>query len=105
MTVSSFEASAQLDGNAAAGVLREVFTAEMTTASCRCAECGRRAAVGALHLYGGAIGCPSCEGLVLAITSGPAGWFVELPGDRLRAAGVSGLIETGHGEAAPEREG
>lgn len=84
MSASSFDASVWLDGNAAAGVLGEVFAAEMTTASCRCPECGRRSAVGALHLYGGAIGsvlrCPSCEALVLAITSGPAGWFVELRG-------------------------
>jgi hypothetical protein len=84
MTASSFDASVRLDGNAAAGVLREVFAAEMTTATCRCAECGRRSAVGALHLYGGAIGsvlrCPSCEALVLTITSGPRGWFVELRG-------------------------
>lgn len=84
MTASSFGAGVRLDGNAAAGVLREVFIAEMTTASCRCAECGLRSAVGALHLYGGPVGsvlrCPGCEALVLAITSGPAGWFVEQRG-------------------------
>jgi hypothetical protein len=84
MTTPWFDHSVRLDGNAAAGVLREVFTAEMTTASCRCGECGRSSAVGALHLYGGATGsvlrCPGCEGLVLAITSGPAGWFVEVRG-------------------------
>ena len=85
MTVSSSDDDAlRLDGNGAAGVLRELFAVEMTIASCTCAACGRRSAVGALHLYGGAMGsvlrCPSCEALVLAITSGPAGWFVELRG-------------------------
>jgi hypothetical protein len=84
MTASPFEANVRLDGNAAAGVLREVFAVDMTTASCCCADCGRRSAVGALYLYGGAMGsvlrCPSCEALVLAITSGPAGWFVEVRG-------------------------
>ena len=71
-----------LDGNGAAGVLREVFAVEMTTASCTCAECGRVSAVGVLHLYGGAMGtvlrCPTCEALVLCITSVPSGHFVEL---------------------------
>jgi hypothetical protein len=74
----------RLDGNGAAGVLREVFAIEMTTASCACAACGRVSAVGALMLYGGAMGsvlrCPSCESLVLCITGGPAGPFIELRG-------------------------
>jgi hypothetical protein len=54
----------------------------MTTASCSCAVCGRVSAIGALQLYGGAMGsvlrCPSCETLVLCVTSGPAGHFIEL---------------------------
>jgi len=62
----------RLDGNGAAGVLREVFAVEMTTASCTCAACGRVSAVGGLLLYGGAmvtvLRCPSCEALVLCIT-------------------------------------
>jgi len=74
----------RLDGNGAAGVLQEVFVAEMTTASCTCAACGGVSAVGALHLYGGAMGsvlrCPNCVTLVLCITSGPAGHFIELRG-------------------------
>jgi hypothetical protein len=73
-----------LDGNGAAGFLREVFAADMTAASCTCAACGRASAVGGLHLYGGAMGsvlrCPGCEALVLCITSGPAGYFMELRG-------------------------
>lgn len=73
-----------LDGNGAAGMLREVFAVEMTTASCTCAACGRVSAVGGLLLYGGAMGavlrCPGCEALVLCITSVPSGHFVELRG-------------------------
>lgn len=56
----------------------------MTTASCTCAACGPVSAVGGLLLYGGAMGsvlrCPSCEALVLCVTSGPAGHFIELRG-------------------------
>lgn len=74
----------RLDGNAAAGILWEVFAVEMTTASCTCAECGRVSAVGAMHLYGGATGyvlrCPSCEALVLCVTRVPSRYFVELRG-------------------------
>jgi hypothetical protein len=84
MMTPSGEGMARLDGNSAAGVLQEVFAVEMTTASCTCASCRRVSAVGALYLYGGAIGsvlrCPSCEAIVLCITSGPKGHFIELRG-------------------------
>jgi hypothetical protein len=79
---ASSEELVRLDGNAAAGMLRDVFAVEMTTAACTCGECGRASAVGGLLLYGGAMGtvlrCPSCEALVLCITSVPSGHFVEL---------------------------
>lgn len=81
---ASSEEFVRLDGNGAAGVLREVFAVEMTTASCTCAACGRLSVVGALLLYGGPMGsvlrCPSCEALVLCITSVPSGHFVEWRG-------------------------
>jgi len=78
------EDSQRLDGNGAAGVLQEIFAVEMTTASCTCEGCGRVSLIGALHLYGGAMGtvlrCPMCGTLVLCITSGPKGHFIELRG-------------------------
>ena len=74
----------RLDGNAAAGVLQEIFAVEMTTASCKCEGCGRVSPLGALNLYGGAMGtvlrCPGCETLMLCITSGPKGHYIELRG-------------------------
>jgi hypothetical protein len=54
----------RLDGNAAAGVLREVFGSEMTTALGTCGSCGAVGPVGAVHLYvsaGMVLRCPSCE--------------------------------------------
>ena len=73
-----------LDGNAAAGVLREVFTEEMTTSECRCASCHRLSVVGQLLMYGGAMGvvlrCPSCTAVVLRVTSALRGWYVETQG-------------------------
>jgi len=56
--------SLRLDGNAAAGMLEEIFTFEVTSAHCTCAGCGRTAPLGALLLYGGEMGiilrCPEC---------------------------------------------
>lgn len=84
MSGPSGEDRSRLDGNGAAGILQEVFAVEMTTASCACPACKQVSAVGALHLYGGAMGCVlrclHCEALMLCITSGPAGHFVELRG-------------------------
>ena len=84
MTEASRREWSRLDGNAAAGILREIFAMEMTVVSCTCTECGRASAVGAMHLYGGPTGivlrCPSCEGLFLCVTALPAGFFLELRG-------------------------
>lgn len=59
----------RLDGNAAAGELAEVFTAEMTTAVCVCGHCGSAGPVGATYLYTGGPGsvlrCSSCEGVLM----------------------------------------
>src|SRR5262245_6142446 len=54
----------RLDGNAAAGVLAEIFVAEMTVATTTCETCGAVARVGELHTYLGAPGlvvrCAAC---------------------------------------------
>jgi len=61
----------RLDGNAAAGVLEEIFTFEVTSAQGTCAGCGQTAPLGALLLYGGEMGivlrCPACERVELRI--------------------------------------
>ena len=65
-----------LDGNALAGLLHEVFGAELTTANGVCAHCGARALVAECLVYVGGPGavarCRSCRGL-LAV-------FVEVRG-------------------------
>jgi Family of unknown function (DUF6510) len=61
----------RLDGNAAAGVLEEIFAFEVTSAQSTCAGCGRTAPLGALLLYGGQMGiilrCPACERVELRV--------------------------------------
>ena len=62
----------RLDGNAAAGMLSELFVPELTAARATCAGCGATGAVGALLVYRHGMGtvmrCPSCDGVVLRIT-------------------------------------
>ena len=74
-----------LDGNAAAGVLQEIFAVEMTTAVGTCDSCGAAGEVGRVQLYrraGLILRCPSCEAVLMKIvTSGTRAW-VDLRGLR-----------------------
>jgi len=61
--------SLRLDGNAAAGILSEIFAGDVTAARATCARCGATDKVGALLLYahemGAVLRCPGCESVVL----------------------------------------
>jgi Zn finger protein HypA/HybF involved in hydrogenase expression len=74
-----------LDGNAAAGVLQEIFAVEITSAVGTCDSCGAAGEVGRVQLYRGAglaLRCPSCEAVLMKIvTSGTRAW-VDLRGLR-----------------------
>jgi hypothetical protein len=65
-------ADLMLDGNALAGVLREVFVHEMTTALAACDGCGKVEPLGAEHAYiqapGIVLRCCHCSGVLLVIT-------------------------------------
>ena len=70
----------KLDGNAAAGVLQDVFALEVTAARGKCDGCGAVGAVGELMLYAHAPGlvfrCPHCDAVVLRIvTDGTRFWL------------------------------
>ncbi len=59
-----------LDGNAIAGLLQEVFAAEMTTANATCAACGATEPVGAIHVFRGAgivLRCRHCDNALVTI--------------------------------------
>jgi hypothetical protein len=79
-----------LDGNALAGLLEEVFDAEITAALRVCRSCGTRSAIGAHRAYRGAgivLRCPSCRDLAVVVALlgdrtrvWPAGeWTLETP--------------------------
>jgi hypothetical protein len=72
-----------LDGNAAAGLLHEIFGAEMTPARRACASCGDESPVAAHRLYVGAgyvLRCPTCGDLAIRITVLPDRYVVYLTG-------------------------
>lgn len=60
-----------LDGNAVAGLLAEIFAAEVTVATARCDGCGSMEPVGALRAYvnapGAVLRCLHCDRVVLRV--------------------------------------
>jgi len=77
----------RLDGNAAGGMLRELFTQDMTAALGTCAGCGTTGAVALLLEYGHGMGtilrCPTCDVAVLRIVRAPGQLRVDFSGIRL----------------------
>ena len=76
--------SFMLDGNAAAGILNEIFALEMTTSPVECANCGRENEMGALLAFMQAPGlvlrCPVCESIILRVVQTPDGFYLDLRG-------------------------
>ena len=75
----------RLDGNAAAGLLREVFATDMTAATGTCDGCGTTGPVGELHLYkaaGMVLRCPHCEAVLMKIVSDGTRVWIDLRGVR-----------------------
>jgi len=76
----------RLDGNAAAGLLSEIFVAEMTAALATCAGCGKTSALGAAQLYARAPGtvlrCGSCGAILLCVVRLREGLLVDVSGMR-----------------------
>jgi len=74
----------RVDGNAAAGVLSELFSPDLTSARARCAGCSATQAIGALLLYAHGMGmvarCPSCEGVILRVVKTPTHLWFEATG-------------------------
>lgn len=76
----------RLDGNAAGGLLREVFTYEMTTANVACAGCGATREIGAQMAYVSEIGtvvrCASCDNALIRVVSheGRKRYWIDLRG-------------------------
>lgn len=65
------------DANAAAGLLQEIFAADMTTAQFRCEACGSTGVVGSLPMYAAPMGavlrCSNCDGILVRAVRTPHG--------------------------------
>jgi Zn finger protein HypA/HybF involved in hydrogenase expression len=73
-----------LDGNAVAGILQEIFTAEMTASPTECANCGREGELGTLLAFTQAPGvvlrCPACESVMVRIVQTPDAIYLDARG-------------------------
>jgi Family of unknown function (DUF6510) len=79
MTTDSF-----LDGNAAAGVLREVFAVDVTAARGECVGCGRMAPMAEARTFANAPGlvlrCAGCDAVLLRLVSGDGHHWLDVRG-------------------------
>jgi hypothetical protein len=75
-----------LDGNAAAGLLQEIFVLDITTAQIQCEACGSTGAVGSLALYAAPMGavlrCTHCQGTLMRAVHTPHGRWLDMTGAR-----------------------
>ena len=78
------QSSLKVDGNAIGGLLREIFTMEMTAAETTCAGCGKVHAVGRVDVYmnapGAVMRCPACGNVLMRIVQGRGRYWLDLTG-------------------------
>ena len=86
----------RLDGNAAAGALRELFAVDLTAALCTCAHCGATAPLGGHDLYADApalvLRCPGCTAVVLRYAAAGGRVRLDMVGTRLLEVDVAGDV-------------
>jgi len=74
----------RVDGNAAAGILSELFVPDLTVARAKCAGCGETRTIGVLLVYAHGMGtvmrCPGCDGVVLRIARTPTHVWLDATG-------------------------
>ena len=75
----------RLDGNAAAGTLREIFSFEVTTPEYACGGCGRAGPLGGAKVYevrelGTIVRCPSCDSAFIRLVHNRGRYLVDLRG-------------------------
>jgi Family of unknown function (DUF6510) len=80
------ESDLPLDGNAAAGLLGELFALDVTAAEITCSSCSFVAVVGETRVYGGVMGaifrCPHCDSIVMRLVRTPVGIWLDMRGSR-----------------------
>jgi hypothetical protein len=80
----------RLDGNAAAGLLAEIFSFDITTAVTVCAGCGLSGPVAKLLLYavemGAILRCPGCDTALIRASHLRDTYWLDLSGTRVLRA-------------------
>ena len=76
-----------LDGNAAGGILQEIFPFEMTTVQATCNGCGATGAVGKLAAYmhgmGTIVRCPACDTVLVRVAHAKGRYWLDMRGVRV----------------------
>ncbi len=74
----------KLDGNAAGGLLGEIFAFEMTEAQVICASCGTLSRIGQAMVYGHDMGtivrCGACDNALIRVGRGPGRYLLDMRG-------------------------
>ena len=74
----------KLDGNAAAGILQEIFPYEMTMAQITCTDCGATMAMGAtaayMHGMGTVLRCPVSDTVLIRVAQIKGRYFLDMRG-------------------------
>ena len=77
----------KLDGNAAAGMLQEIFPFDMTLVQITCTGCGAADVMGALPAYihgmGTIVRCPSCDTALIRVAQIRGRNFLDMRGVRV----------------------
>ena len=78
--------TAPLDGNAAGGILSELFAFDVTTAIVICEGCDAEGEIAQARVYGGTMGallrCAHCDTVMIRLTHTPRGFFLDMRGAR-----------------------
>jgi hypothetical protein len=73
-----------LDGNAAAGILSEIFAVDVTSALGICAHCGDQTEVAKAHVYpsghGMVLRCSACGDMLAMVVEQPGRVSIDLQG-------------------------
>jgi ribosomal protein S27E len=84
VTGDRFADALRVDGNAAAGILSELFVPDLTSARAKCAGCGTTLTIGALLVYAHGMGtvvrCPGCDRVVLRVARTPTHVWLDATG-------------------------